>query len=152
MERGLIEISQPNSKNELVQIRESLADFLYLIKDRFPFSNPEKGNVMDIHDRVMQFMKENELKPSNTLSKRYEQCETTLRLNEFPCYEYLKEKIGMKRHIYNKLKEKYKSKPAFVFMFNPDFEVQTKTEVSEGMKTIKMGFFDKKMVRTIKAC
>ena len=39
-----------------------------------------------------------------------------------------------------------------MFMFNPDFEVQTKTEVSEGMKTIKMGFFDKKMVRIIKTC
>ena len=53
-------------------------------------------------------MIDNELKPSKALCEEYKQSETTKRLNAFPCYEYLKEKIDMKYEVYEKLKDRYK--------------------------------------------
>ena len=55
-------------------------------------------------------MNDNELKPSKALCEEYKQSETTKRLNAFPCYEYLKEKIEMKYEVYEKLKDRYKEK------------------------------------------
>ena len=63
---------------------------------------------MDVFDRVMLFMQDTNLKPSEELIKFYAKSETTKTLNEFPTFMDLKEKIGMKREVYDKLKEKYK--------------------------------------------
>ena len=56
----------------------------------------------------MLFMKDNHLKPSDVLLSEYEQSETTEKLNEFPPFEDLGEKIEMERHVYDKLKERYR--------------------------------------------
>ena len=63
---------------------------------------------MDVFDRVMQFMQDTNLKPSEELIKFYAQSETAKTLNDFPTFMDLKEKIGMKREVYDKLKERYK--------------------------------------------
>ena len=62
---------------------------------------------MDVFDRIMRFVDKNNLMPSDKLRKEYERSQTTKILNEFPCYEYLKEKIGMKRQVYDSLKDRY---------------------------------------------
>ena len=56
----------------------------------------------------MLFMQDSHLKPSNVLLSEYEQSETTEKLNEFPSFEDLEEKIEMKRDVYYKLKERYR--------------------------------------------
>ena len=57
----------------------------------------------------MLFMQDNHLKPSDVLLSEYEQSETTEKLNEFPPFEDLEEKIGMERDVYDKLKERYRN-------------------------------------------
>ena len=54
-------------------------------------------------------MRENELKPSKALVKKYRKSKTTKTLNLFPSYEELKEKIKMNEETYDKLKKEYKS-------------------------------------------
>ena len=57
----------------------------------------------------MLFMQDNHLKPSDVLLSEYEQSETTEKLNEFPPFKDLEEKIEMKRDVYDKLKERYRA-------------------------------------------
>ena len=63
---------------------------------------------MDVFDRVMLFMQDTNLKPSEELIKFYARSEATKILTEIPSFMDLKEKIGMKREVYDKLKERYK--------------------------------------------
>ena len=112
MEEPLKELSsketiQTLGEQEFKQLKESVIDFLYKFKDQHPYSNPEERKTMDVFDRVMQFMKDTNLKPSEELTKFYAQSETTKTLNEIPIFMDLKEKIGMKREVYDKLKERY---------------------------------------------
>ena len=93
-------------------------------------------------------MQDTNLKPSEELIKFYAQSETTKTLNDFPTFMDLKEKIGMKREVYDKLKEKYSSKPPFVYFFNPKLDVQTIIgETEDGIKYIDIGFRNKEDVR-----
>ena len=130
MEKPLKELSsketiQTLGEQEFKQLKDSIIDFLYKFKDQHPYStivllykywivimgkycNPEEGKTIDVFDRVMQFMQDTNLKPSEELIKFYAQSETTKILNDFPSFMDLKEKIGMKREVYDKLKEKYK--------------------------------------------
>ena len=112
VEKPLKELSsqetiQTLGEQEFKQLKNSITDFLYKFKDQHPYSNPEEGKTMDVFDRVMLFMKDTNLKPSEELIKFYAQSETTKTLNDFPTFMDLKEKIGMKREVYDKLKERY---------------------------------------------
>ena len=113
VEKPLKELScketiQTLGEQEFKQLRDSIIDFLYKFKDQHPYSNSEEGKTMDVFDRVMLFMQDANLKPSEELTKFYTQSETTKTLNDFPPFMGLKENIGMKREVYDKLKEKYK--------------------------------------------
>ena len=113
VEKPLKELSSKETiktlgEHEFKQLKDSIIDFLYKFKDQHPYSNPEEGKTMDVFDRVMLFMKDTNLKPSEELIKFYSQSETTKILNEIPTFMDLKEKIGMKREVYDKLKERYK--------------------------------------------
>ena len=64
----------------------------------------------DVFYRVMSFMDDNKLKPSDALVKEYRLSKTTKTLNLFPSYKkYLKE-IGMSEEEYYKLEEVYSRK------------------------------------------
>ena len=62
---------------------------------------------MDVFDRVMLLMLDNDFKPSNKQTMLYSQSETTVNLNKLPSFEYLKEKIGMEKEIYDKLEMRF---------------------------------------------
>ena len=128
---------------EFDQLKEFVTDFLFKFKDKHPFSKPEEGKTMDVFYRVIQFMKDFDLQPSDELRKEYEKSETTMNLNEIPTFEVLNEKIGMKRDIYDKLKKRYSSKPPFVYFFNPNIKVQTNTGIAYGYKCFRIGFLKK---------
>ena len=113
MEKPLKELNsketiQTLGEQEFKQLKYSITDFLYKFKDKHPYSNPEERKTMDVFDRVMLFMKDTNLKPSEELTKFYAQSETTKILNEIPTFMDLKEKIGIKREDYDKMKERYK--------------------------------------------
>ena len=63
----------------------------------------------DVAHRVMDFMRDNKLKPSNAQIEKYRQSKTTKTLNLFPSYEDWK-KIGMTESWYDDLKKAYRSK------------------------------------------
>ena len=131
VEKPLKELSsketiQTLGEQEFKQLKYFIIDFLYKFKDQHPYSKPKKGKTMDVFDRVMLFMKDTNIKPSEELIEFYARSETTKTLNDFPTFMDLKEKIGIKREVYDRLKERYSSKPSFVYFFNPKLDVQTK--------------------------
>ena len=63
----------------------------------------------DVAFRVMDFMRDNKLKPSKALVKKYRKSKTTKTLNLFPSFEELKEKINISKYWYNRLEKAYKS-------------------------------------------
>ena len=102
----------------LKELKESMIDFLYRIKDKHPsctsfilkFDCIADGESYDVALRVMDFMDENNLKPSKALIEEYRQSKTTKTLNRLPSLEELKEKIGMWEDDYDTLKKAYRSK------------------------------------------
>ena len=64
----------------------------------------------DVAHRVMNFMRDNKLKPSNAQIEKYRKSKTTKTLNLFPSLEELKEKIGMDDETYDRLKKEYRRK------------------------------------------
>ena len=55
----------------------------------------------------MEFMQENELKPSKSLRNEYSKSEFNKKMG-LPSFETLNEKIGMTKEVYDKLEERYK--------------------------------------------
>ena len=51
---------------------------------------------MDIHNKIMDFIEENGLEPSDTLKGEYSQSEFTKKLNQLPSYQYLEKKFKRK--------------------------------------------------------
>ena len=94
-------------------------------------------------------MKDTNLKPSEELIKFYSQSETTKTLNDFPSFMDLKEKIGMKIEVFDKLKERYSSKPPFVYFFNPklDIRIRIGKNKNNGCKKMTIEFRNKDNVR-----
>ena len=68
-----------------------------------------KGKSFDIAYRVMDFMRDYNLKPSKALIEEYRLSKTTKTLNRLPSYEDWW-KIWMKESTYDDLKKVYKSK------------------------------------------
>ena len=54
-------------------------------------------------------MRDNKLKPSKALVKKYRKSKTIKTLNLFPSFEELKEKLDMEKKTYDWLKKTYKS-------------------------------------------
>ena len=131
-------------------LRELWVDFLLRFKDKHPFSNPEEGEVMDIHDMIMDFIYDYDFRPSEALFEEYSHSELTMLLNEFPPYEYLNERFecGMKIDAYERMKKRYESKPPFVYFFNPNFKLKERIDHSNGW--LEVGFFSKSEVKIIK--
>ena len=106
-------------KEAITKMKEPIIDFLYRLKDKHPSStslfvnffliyyNPKKMSFNVAH-RVMDFMRDNMLKPSKALVKKYRKSKTTKTLNLFPSKEDWK-KIGMGEWDYDELKKAYKS-------------------------------------------
>ena len=99
-------------------LKESIIDFLHRLKDKHPSSICfilmldciAKNKPFGIAFRVMDFMRENNLNPSEALIEEYRQSKTTKILNQLPSKEELKEKIGMDYELYALLKKVYRSK------------------------------------------
>ena len=99
------------------ELKESIIDFLYRLKDKHPsctsfiliFDCIADGESYDVAHRVMDFMRDNNLKPSDALIEEYRQSKTTKTLNRFPSKEELK-KLYMGEEVYDKLKKTYSSK------------------------------------------
>ena len=151
MEWELKELNKNNTKTleeqNFKKLKETIADFLYEIKDKHPCSNPEKGEKMDVFERVMQFMKDNSLQPSRKLREKYKNSNTTKSLNEFPSYVTLKEKIGITREVYDKLKERYQSLPPFIYYFNQKIDIISGVGRNPlQIRFYAMGYSNKEMV------
>ena len=101
-------------RKTLKELKETIIDFLYRFKDKHPFCTSfilifdciAKAKSFDVADRIMDFMDESKLKPSNALIEEYRQSKTTKTLNLFPSCTELK-KIGIKEEEYDKLKKAY---------------------------------------------
>ena len=56
----------------------------------------------------------------------------------------------MKEEIYDMLKKEYSSRPEFIYYFDPDLDIQIKTEYYNGDPwSIRKGFFEKGKVKLI---
>ena len=107
-------------KEELIEMKDTIVDFLYRLKDRHPFSTSssfisslfgfQKYESFDVAYRVMNFMRDNNLKPSNAQIEKYRQSKTTKIFNLLPSKEELKEKINMDEYRYNDMKKAYRRK------------------------------------------
>ena len=105
---------------------------------------------MDIHNKIMDFIDENDLEPSDTLKDEYSQSEFTKKLNQLPTYQYLEKKFKrkMKKSSYEKLKKRYESKAPYIYYFNPNIPIEEKIGEDQLGKYIEIGFFSKDRVRT----
>ena len=70
------------------------------------FSSENKS--FDVAHRVMNLVCDKRFMPSDALIEEYRQSETTKTLNRFPSYQELKEKIGMEKYYYDRLKKTYR--------------------------------------------
>ena len=103
----------------IAKMKEPIIDFLHRLKDKHPSSTSllefflfyysSESESFDVAFRVMDFMRDNNLKPSKALVKKYRRSKTTKTLNLLPSFEELKEKIKMKEETYDRLKKAYKS-------------------------------------------
>ena len=130
--------------------KEILVDFLFRFKDKHPFSNPEEFKIMDIHNKIMDFIEENGLEPSDTLKDEYSQSEFTKKLNQLPTCQYLEKKFKrkMKKSSYEKLKKRYESKAPYIYYFNPSIPIEEKIGEDQLGYYIEIRFFSKDRVRT----
>ena len=104
----------------LKELKESIIDFLYRLKDKHPSStillfitflfyyNPKK-KFFDAAHRVMKFMCDYKLKPSDSLIEEYRQSKTTKTLNRLPSKQDWM-KIDMNEKTYDRLKKAYRRK------------------------------------------
>ena len=96
---------------------QKIIDFLYKLKDKFPSSSQEKQDELDVFDKIMDFMTENNLMPSKELIEKYKKSKTNSQL-DIPDYETLNHHIEMKEEEYELLIENTKDKEEFVYFFD----------------------------------
>ena len=127
--------------NEAKVFREFIIDFLFRIKDKLPFSNPVEERIMDSLNIIIEFLFGYSFKPSDVLFKEYSESKVTKKLNTLPTREYIKSKIKekwqMSEERYERLRNRFESRPPFVFYFNPNIELQEEVDGYE----LKIGFF-----------
>ena len=79
-------------------------------------------------DLIMDFLIPLGLLPSNSLYMEYAQSEVTKMLNTLQTREFYNEKFSqrfqMSEEDYDRLKKRYSSRPPFVFLFNPDIQLE----------------------------
>ena len=99
------------SRFESKNCKEPIIDFLYKLKDKFPFSksndnsslssnyknewNTDSNDTMDVFDKIMEFITQNKFKPSKKLIKEYSES----KLNEalgIPTFEVLNKSNKLK--------------------------------------------------------
>ena len=96
---------------------QQIIDFIFKLKDKFPSSSQEKQDELDIFDKIMDFMTENNLMPSKELIEKYKKSKTNSQL-DIPDYETLNHHIEMKEEEYELLIENTKNKEEFVYFFD----------------------------------
>ena len=132
-----------------------MIDFLYRFKDKHPSSTSLsfidsllgyiKEETFDVAHRVMDFMRDNNLKPSDALIEEYRLSKTTKTLNRLPSKQEWMEEIEMEENWYDDLKKAYSSRPEFIYYFDPHLDMETKID----KYWIKIGFFEKGKVKII---
>ena len=106
-----------------------MTDFLYRFKDKYPVEIiREDSYPKELYEIVMDFLIPFGLKPSAALFKEYQQSEVTKRLNTLPPRDYLNSKFSngyeISEESYNRLKERFSSRPPFVYFFNPSLKIE----------------------------
>ena len=114
-----VDIIKTLDEEAIAKMKEPIIDFLHRLKDKHPSSTllfvilflfyySSENESFDVAHRVMNFMRDNKLKPSKALVKKYRKSKTTKTLNLLPSFEELKEKIEMDEETYDGLKKAYK--------------------------------------------
>ena len=120
---------------------EIIADFMYRLKDRHPYSSP-KMNYLDVFCTIMEFLIPNGYLPSAALLKEYSESKVTRELTTLPSRWYFNTKYDDEWQIseesYELLRKRFESRPPFVFYFNPSIKLLEKVGVG-----LKKGFFGK---------
>ena len=113
--RSSTDFWQPNTKrtervnNRLpLQTQGQAPIQLYIFYLTFDCIAKEKS--FDVAFRVMDFMWENKLNPSDALIEEYRQSKTTKTLNRFPSKEDWMKRIDIDEEWYDGLKKAYRSK------------------------------------------
>ena len=107
-------------ESAIAKMKEPIIDFLHRLKDKHPssthyyFSNflfyySSENKSFNVAHRVLNFMRDNKLKPSKAQIEKYRLSKTTKTLNLFPSKEDWMN-IGMDEETYDKLKKTYRSK------------------------------------------
>ena len=105
-------------ESAIAKMKEPIIDFLHRLKDKHPSSTSllfanflfyysSENKSFDVAHRVLNFMCDNKLKPSNALIEEYRLSKTTKTLNILPSKEELKEKIEMREETYDNMKKTY---------------------------------------------
>ena len=128
--------------NEAKIIREIIIDFLFRTKDKHPSSDLVERKIMDVFEIIMEFLFGYSFKPSAELHREYSESKVTRELNTLPPLEFLNSKFGeysqMSEEDYERLRERFESRPPFVFYFNPNIELHEEV----GGTIYIIGFFD----------
>ena len=107
----------------IAKMKEPIIDFLHRLKDKHPsmtslleifflFYYSSENKSFDVAHRVMNFMWDNKLKPSDAQIEKYRQSKTTKTLNLFPSKEDWKKIWAFKSEYdkYDELKKTYRRK------------------------------------------
>ena len=100
----MLEISSMISKDSMKKLKLALVDFMYRFKDKIYKYTLENGDIYRVYYEVMDFMRENKLKPSIQLQEEYKQA--PINNISFPDFETLHEEIGMSETVYSNMMEK----------------------------------------------
>ena len=73
-------------ESAIAKMKEPIIDFLHRLKDKHPSSSSENKSFNVAH-RVLNFMRDNKLKPSKAQIEKYRLSKTTKTLNLFPSKE-----------------------------------------------------------------
>ena len=140
------EVSHSTNQKETRLFCEIIIDFLFRFKDKYPFSNSSNEWSMDVFDRIVEFMFENDFWPSKELQCEYLRSEINQKL-ALPSYEFLNDifKGGMNKEIYDNLESRYASLPPFNYFFNSNLEIKVKYDPYK-YEGIFMGIFNKSNV------
>ena len=125
---------------------EIITDFLYRLKDRLPFGTffylNKLGSFkvywkMEVFNTIMEFLIPNGYLPSAALLKEYSKSKVTKKLNTLPTRKYINSKFCEYRQIskgtYEHLRNRFYSRPPFVFYFNPN------SEIKENVQSFNLG-------------
>lgn len=122
--------------------KSDIVDFLYRFKDKFPFSKSNFDGELDVFNKIMEFLLENNLEPSKDLKAKYSQCNVNKCLT-LPDFETVHEHTGMDKVTYELVVQKFNNNFVYCFDNNKLEIIKYEDSTKGGVKLLSIGHCDK---------